>query len=68
MTDDLRVCDDVLWINDCGYDMNGDFVYGNERGVPYKLERVDEQNPALAWTLGKGAATAASPDDHPQGL
>ena len=39
--DELSLWDDELWINDRGYDpLTMDFVYGNRRGVPYKLKRV----------------------------
>ncbi len=51
--DELSLWDDYFWINDRGYDPDaaeveandaGDivmpFIYGNRRGVPYKLERV----------------------------
>ena len=49
--DELSLWEDEFWINDRGYDpdaetdsTNGNhdmpYVYGNRRGVPYKLERV----------------------------
>ena len=42
----------TLQINDRGYDScSGEMVYGNWRGVPYALERVELEN-ELAWTLG----------------
>lgn len=50
--DDLRVWPDQLWVNDRGYDREGSFVYGNQRGVPYKMRRVVPGGP-LAWTLGE---------------
>ena len=62
VTDDLRLDDDVLWINDCGYDMEGNFVYGNQRGVPYKNVKVKGAECSLAWTMGKnGSAAYAEP-------
>ena len=62
VTDDLRLDDDVLWINDCGYDMEGNFVYGNQRGVPYKNVKVKGSECPLAWTMGEnGAAVYAGP-------
>ncbi|CAM9473623.1 unnamed protein product [Sphacelaria rigidula] len=53
--DDLKVWRDRLWVNDRGFDRDGKFVYGNQRGVPYKLTRVDpnDGNDPLRWTLGK---------------
>ena len=48
--DELSLWENEFWINDRGYDpdatIEGDddddmpFVYGNRRGIPYKLERV----------------------------
>lgn len=49
--DDLRVWSDQLWVNDRGFDREGNFVYGNQRSVPYKMSRVVAPGP-LAWTLG----------------
>jgi len=50
--DDLRVWPDQLWVNDRGFDREGRFVYGNQRGVPYKMQRVIPGG-ALEWTLGE---------------
>ena len=50
--DDLRVWADRLWVNDRGFDREGNFVYGNQRSVPYKMRRVVASGP-LAWTLGE---------------
>ena len=59
--DQLSLFDDVFYINDRGLDPDtGAFIYGNQRGVPYRLERVatlrDSErkivNDDLAWTLG----------------
>lgn len=49
--DDLKVWPDHLWVNDRGFDGEGNFVYGNQRGVPYKMRRVAAAGP-LEWTLG----------------
>jgi len=41
--DELSLWNDEFWINDRGYDPDDDsmpFVYGNQRGVPYKLQKV----------------------------
>jgi hypothetical protein len=39
--DQLSLYDDVFYINDRGFDpVSGAFIYGNQRGVPYRLERV----------------------------
>ena len=59
--DQLSLFDDVFYINDRGLDPEtGAFIYGNQRGVPYRLERVATLhdngrtivNDDLAWTLG----------------
>ena len=58
--DELSLWSDELWINDRGYDLDGNFVYGNQRGIPYAMKRVanikdDVRNITdyeLAWTLG----------------
>lgn len=49
--DNLKVWPDRLWINDRGFDGEGNFVYGNQRGVPYKMRRATPGGP-LGWTLG----------------
>ena len=49
--DDLKVWPDRLWVNDRGFDRGGGFVYGNQRGVPYKMRRVVAAG-SLGWTLG----------------
>jgi hypothetical protein len=39
--DQLSLYQDVFYINDRGFDpVSGAFIYGNQRGVPYRLERV----------------------------
>eukprot|EP00613_Pedinella_sp_CCMP2098_P074463 CAMPEP_0171932450 /NCGR_PEP_ID=MMETSP0993-20121228/30390_1 /TAXON_ID=483369 /ORGANISM="non described non described, Strain CCMP2098" /LENGTH=300 /DNA_ID=CAMNT_0012572745 /DNA_START=59 /DNA_END=961 /DNA_ORIENTATION=- len=53
--DELVLWDNELWINDRGFDVEtGAFLYGNQRGVPYKMVRVveEESNGLLSWTLG----------------
>lgn len=41
IVDQLSLYDDVFYINDRGFDpISGAFIYGNQRGVPYRLERV----------------------------
>ena len=41
VVDELSLWEDDFWINDRGFDPDsGDFVYGNQRGVPYKMRRV----------------------------
>jgi CpeT/CpcT family (DUF1001) len=49
--DDLKLWPTKLWVNDRGYSRTGEFVYGNQRGVPYKMQRV-QPGAALEWTLG----------------
>lgn len=50
--DDLRIWNDHLWVNDRGFNREGNFVYGNQRGVPYKMRRVVAAGP-LEWTLAE---------------
>ena len=60
--DELSLWQDEFWIHDRGYDPDtGDYIYGNQRGVPYQLKRVTRiesdgtrnvVNPELCWTLG----------------
>lgn len=61
--DDLKLWPHQLWVNDRGFDRAGNFVYGNQRGVPYKMHRVvvadggsSDVGP-LEWTLGEGKRT-----------
>ncbi|CAM9292442.1 unnamed protein product [Laminaria digitata] len=54
--DDLKVWPNHLWVNDRGFDREGNFVYGNQRGVPYKMRRVVAGGP-LEWTLGAECRT-----------
>jgi len=61
--DDLVVTEDDLWVNDRGFDQNGHFVYGNRRGIPYKMKRVHPRDPTLAWTLDP----SSRPPDPPPG-
>jgi len=59
--DQLSLYDGVFYINDRGLDPEtGTFIYGNQKGVPYRLERVsrlvkgkrDLVDDDLKWTLG----------------
>lgn len=67
--DQLSLWKDELWIHDRGFDpVSGDFIYGNQRGIPYRMERVANMvvvddsaaascgrlvsDPKLAWTMG----------------
>jgi len=69
IVDQLSLYEDVFYINDRGFDpTTGSFIYGNQREVPYRLERVsaissnsalvDEglqrvvTNSDLEWTMG----------------
>ena len=55
--DQLSLWPDQLWIHDRGFDPNtGAFIYGNQRNVPYVLERV-------ANVIG-GTTDAAAADDR----
>jgi hypothetical protein len=40
VTDSLQLFERALWINDRGYDLSGNQIYGNWEGVPYKLART----------------------------
>ena len=41
IVDQLSLYQDVFYINDRGFDpITGSFIYGNQREVPYRLERV----------------------------
>jgi hypothetical protein len=60
--DQLSLYRDTFYINDRGLDPEtGDFIYGNHRGVPYRLERVtclangdrEVVNDDLKWTMGE---------------
>lgn len=48
--DDLLLTSEELWVADRGFDEQDNFVYGNRRGVPYKMRRV-RQGSANDWTL-----------------
>jgi hypothetical protein len=70
--DQLSLYPDVFYINDRGFDPEtGAFIYGNQRGVPYRLERVTkcEQgerqviNSSLKWTLGSNWSEEAEYDE-----
>lgn len=67
--DQLSLWPDQLWIHDRGLDPEtGAYIYGNQRGIPYILQRVSEMatttysdkvlherlitDRTLAWTLG----------------
>ena len=46
VVDELSLWEDDFWINDRGFDPDtGDFVYGNQRGVPYQMRRVSSLVP-----------------------
>ena len=47
--DQLSLWSDEFWIHDRGYDPDtGAFIYGNQDGIPYRLERVAEFDTASA--------------------
>lgn len=48
--DDLLLTSEDLWVADRGFDESGEFVYGNRKGIPYKMRRVVEGGP-LSWTM-----------------
>ena len=58
--DDLLLTAQQLWVADRAFDDEGNFVYGNRRGVPYKMKRVVPDGP-LAWTL---SAQLSPPDGY----
>eukprot|EP00561_Arcocellulus_cornucervis_P005575 CAMPEP_0185813496 /NCGR_PEP_ID=MMETSP1322-20130828/11680_1 /TAXON_ID=265543 /ORGANISM="Minutocellus polymorphus, Strain RCC2270" /LENGTH=214 /DNA_ID=CAMNT_0028510167 /DNA_START=1 /DNA_END=645 /DNA_ORIENTATION=+ len=46
VVDELSLWEDDFWINDRGFDPDtGDFVYGNQRGMPYQMRRVSSLVP-----------------------
>lgn len=62
--DQLSLSKDDFWIHDRGYNpTTGDYIYGNQRGIPYQLKRVTRINTEsgkrevcskkLQWTLGE---------------
>lgn len=58
--DDLLLTSEDLWVADRGFDDQSNFVYGNRRGVPYKMRRVRPDD-ANAWTL---SSTASPPEGY----
>jgi len=44
--DDVFLWRDALWVNDRGTDMDGNYLYGNVKDVPYKMVRVLDSH----WT------------------
>lgn len=59
--DQLSLYEEVFYINDRGlHPETGAYIYGNQRGVPYRLERVSSFldgeitiiNEDLKWTMG----------------
>lgn len=50
--DDLLLTAEDLWVADRGFDERNQFVYGNRRGVPYKMKRV-HRGGELDWTLSE---------------
>lgn len=58
--DDLLLTSGELWVADRGFDEADNFVYGNRRGIPYKMKRVHPDGPT-AWTL---SAVASAPEGY----
>lgn len=58
--DDLLLTSEDLWVADRGFDESGKFVYGNRKGIPYKMRRVREGS-AHSWTL---SASESPPDGY----
>lgn len=56
--DDLLLTQRELWVADRGFDEQGRFVYGNRRGVPYKMVRVTEGDDN-DWTMSADAEAPA---------
>lgn len=54
--DDLLLTKDDLWVADRGFDTANQFVYGNRRGIPYKMKRVYLHDTLLSWTLSDSTA------------
>jgi len=79
--DQLSLWPDQLWIHDRGFDPDtGAYIYGNQRDVPYVLQRVADiaaasdndgddtkrvvVDDALAWTLGANYRTLKEYEDN----
>lgn len=77
--DQLSLYQDAFYINDRGFDpITGAFIYGNQRNIPYRLERVSNivpcleenrqalklqvTNSELKWTLGPNYRTTVEYD------
>ena len=55
--DQLSLWDDQLWIHDRGYHPDtGAYIYGNQFGIPYRMQRVTDM-------VSKGAEADAEDDD-----
>jgi hypothetical protein len=61
--DQLSLWDNALWIHDRGFDPETNaYIYGNQRNVPYQLQRVADATRTvtykqLQWTLGPAFRT-----------
>lgn len=52
--DELSLWENELWVNDRGHNAEtGTMVYGNQRGVPYKMTRVASLMPSETKTVGE---------------
>ncbi|GJD12189.1 hypothetical protein Gasu2_62950 [Galdieria sulphuraria] len=48
--DDLILTSHHLWVNDRGFDSCQNYIYGNQRGIHYKMKRV-QSGDDLEWTM-----------------
>jgi len=47
--DHLTLFGDALWVNDRGWDMEGNYLYGNIHDVPYQMDRVQWTQCDSVW-------------------
>lgn len=47
--DHLTLLGDALWVNDRGWDLQGNYLYGNIHDIPYKMDRVGWAACESAW-------------------
>jgi hypothetical protein len=47
--DHLVLLADALWVNDRGWDVQGNYLYGNIHDIPYKMDRVGWASCPSVW-------------------
>ena len=75
--DQLSLWEDEFWIHDRGFDPDSmAYIYGNQLGIPYQLQRVTRIHGAkrvvcnddLKWTLGSDWRTPVDYDEKLQAI